>query len=161
MVMPSGVTAAVDGRRRERPGSLLVLLPGLLLGVVAGAAVAGGIGLMRDGMGMPSGWADRLPFHSWVFGGIALLVGVAIPQTLACGAVLFRHRRASLAAAAAGVLLVGWILVELLVLREYSVLQPVIAAMGLLETACAWWWCLEVPIGSAGRTATRSGPAPG
>src|SRR4249919_2963787 len=65
--------------RRGRQGWILA---GLLF-FVAVAAVFGGVGLIRDGMGMPADWADRLPFGSWTLGGIALLLGVAAPQLAA------------------------------------------------------------------------------
>jgi hypothetical protein len=40
----------------------------------------------------------------------------------------------------AGLLLVAWIVVEVLVLRRYFFLQPVIAAIGTAEMLLAWRW---------------------
>jgi 4-amino-4-deoxy-L-arabinose transferase-like glycosyltransferase len=69
-----------------------------------------------------------------VFGGIALACVVAIPATLATVLVWRQHRRAREALAVTGLLLVGWILVEVLVVRVFSPLQPVclVAGAGLI-----------------------------
>ena len=40
----------------------------------------------------------------------------------------------------AGLALVAWILIQLLVLQRYFFLQPVIACMGALEVLLAWAW---------------------
>ena len=40
----------------------------------------------------------------------------------------------------AGLLLVAWIAVELLILRRYFFLQPVIAGIGAAEILLAWRW---------------------
>jgi hypothetical protein len=82
----------------------------------------------------PESLAARLPFRSPVFGGIALGCVVAIPATLATVLVWRRHRRAREAVALTGLLLLGWILVEVLVVRVFSPLQPVflLAGAGLI-----------------------------
>ncbi len=59
------MTTVVQGRWEVTPrrgwagGALLVVLL-----LVAANAVYGGIGLMVNGMGMPSEWLDRLPVDS-------------------------------------------------------------------------------------------------
>jgi hypothetical protein len=40
----------------------------------------------------------------------------------------------------AGLLLIAWIAVELLILRRYFFLQPVIAGIGAAEILLAWRW---------------------
>ena len=40
----------------------------------------------------------------------------------------------------AGLLLIAWIAVELLILRRYFFLQPVIAGVGAAEILLAWRW---------------------
>ena len=73
----------------------------------------------------------RLPFHSPVFGGIALACVVAVPATGAALLAWRRHPRARDAATLAGVLLIGWIVVEVAVVRQFSVLQAVYGLAGL------------------------------
>ena len=40
----------------------------------------------------------------------------------------------------AGLALVGWIVVQLLVLQHFFFLQPVVAVLGLAEIVLAWLW---------------------
>ena len=74
------------------------------------------------------GWAPRT------------LTGVAVPQ-LATAVLIGSGRRSGLAAGyLAGLLLVAWIVVEMLILRRYFFLQPVIAAVGAAKVLLAWRW---------------------
>jgi hypothetical protein len=99
-------------------------------GFIAVSAYAGSIGLISRLLPVSASLAERLPFHSPVFGGIALALIVGLPSS--CVAVLSwrRHPRTPDAAALAGLLLVGWVVVELAVIRQFSVLQAVYAAAG-------------------------------
>ena len=133
------VVSLARGWRVGRRGWQRPVLAGLLF-FVAVAAVFGGVGLIRNGMGMPAEWASRLPSGSWTLGGIALLVGVAVPQLAAGWLVASADQRAAIAALAAGLALVVWIAVQLLVLRRYFFLQPVIVGLGVAEAGLAWWW---------------------
>jgi hypothetical protein len=73
----------------------------------------------------------RLPLHSPVFAGIALACVVAVPATVVAVLAWRRHPRDRDAAAVAGVLLVGWIVVELAVVRQFGALQVVYGLAGL------------------------------
>jgi hypothetical protein len=77
-----GVTAAprppVTPRRGWHPWTLAVLD-----GLTGAAAVYGGAELIRDGFGMPDGWLAGTPLTGWVLPGVALLIGVAVPQLAA------------------------------------------------------------------------------
>ncbi len=105
--------------------------------VVAVAAVFGGIGLYRDGMGMPDEWLDRTPFPDWRLPGLALLVLVAVPQLVAAVALAARARWAPGFALLMGAALVAWIVVQVAVLQQFHVMQPTIAAIGLVEALLA------------------------
>jgi hypothetical protein len=112
----------------------------VLDGLIGAAAVYGGAGLIRDGFGMPDGWLAGTPLTGWVLPGVALLIGVAVPQ-LAAAVLISAGARPGLAAAyLGGLLLVAWIAVELLILRRYFFLQPVIAGIGTAEILLAWRW---------------------
>ena len=75
---------------------------------------------------------DRLPFQSPVAGGLALIAVVAAPNTLlAWVAARGQHRSGDLSILT-GVLLAGWILVELAFIRELSFFHPVYFALGAL-----------------------------
>ncbi len=114
-------------------------LAGLLL-LVGAAGVFGGVSLIRDGLGMPLGWLGNTPLTSWVLPGAALLIGVAVPQVTALGLVVSGHRWALVAGYVAGLALVIWIAVQVLVLQRYFFLQPVITGFGAVEILLAWLW---------------------
>ena len=120
-----------DGRLRPEPGNRARR---------RGLVAVGGAGLIRDGFGMPDGWLAGTPLTGWVLPGVALLIGVAVPQ-LAAAVLIAAGVRPGLAAGyLAGLLLVAWIAVELLILRRYFFLQPVIAGIGAAEILLAWRW---------------------
>ena len=111
-----------------------------VLVLVAVNAGYGGVGLMVNGMGMPDDWLARTPFATWTWPGVALLVTVAVPQLVAAGLALASHRLAPLAGLVVGAGLVMWIVVQVLVLRRYFFLQPVIAGLGVVEMVIALGW---------------------
>ena len=114
-------------------------LLGLLLFVGIGA-VYGGVELVRNGMGMPLDWLDRLPVDTWTWPGVALLATVALPQLATAWLVWRRDPRAGVVGVLAGAALVLWIVVQLALLPRYFFLQPVIAGIGILEVLVAGWW---------------------
>jgi len=134
-----GVTAAPRPPAPARRGWYRRVLA-ILDGLTGAAAVYGAAGLIRDGFGMPDGWLAGTPLTGWVLPGVALLIGVAVPQ-LAAAVLIAAGVRPGLAAGfLAGLLLIAWIAVELLVLRRYFFLQPVIAGIGAAEILLAWRW---------------------
>jgi len=100
----------------------LVLLEALL----GASAVYGGFGLLTGTLGMSDAWLAGTPFTSWLVPGIALLLVVAAPMLAAAVLEIRRHHLAPTASVLAGVLQVGWIAVQLLVMQRYFVLQPVV-----------------------------------
>jgi hypothetical protein len=106
----------------------------LYLGFIAVSAWFGVVGLVAGMLPVSGPLAARLPLHSPMFGGIALACVVAIPATVVTSLALRRHRRTADALTSVGLLLVGWIVVEAAVVREFSPLQPVylLAGMGLI-----------------------------
>lgn len=116
---------------------------GALLGVlfvVAANAIYGGVGLAVNGMGMPTEWLARLPVDTWTLPGAALVLTVAVPQAVAAWFVWRHDPRAGVVGLAVGAALVLWIAVQLLLLRRYFFLQPVIATLGAVEMTLAWAW---------------------
>jgi hypothetical protein len=102
-------------------------------------AVYGGVGLIRDGMGMPAEWLDSTPFGSWVIPGILLLAVIGVPMVTAATAELLRWRWAYLASLIAAVFQLGWIVAQVLTLQRYFFLQPVLFVAGLLVGGLAIW----------------------
>jgi len=103
-------------------------------------AVLGGVQMIRDGFGMPPRWLSGTPLTSWALPGVLLLAGVALPQLAAAAMIVTRRRVALAGGYLAGLILVGWIVVQVVVLQRFFFLQPVIAVLGLAETGLAWLW---------------------
>ena len=74
----------------------------------------------------------QLPWGSEVVGGVALLLCVAVPNA-ALGVLALRNDdRVAAAAVVVGLVLVGWILVELAFIRELSFFHPLYVGIGLV-----------------------------
>jgi hypothetical protein len=131
----TGSRLPLAARRGWRPWTLAALAIGT--GV---AAVWGGVQLIQDGFGMPDSWLAGTPITGWLLPGVALLIGVAVPQLSAAVVIATGGPRALAAGYLAGLLLVAWIAVELLILQHYFFLQPAIAAIGMAEVLLAWRW---------------------
>ena len=108
-----------------------------LVAAVAGLnALSAGVGAV----GLATGWLDldpaataRLPWGSPVFGGAALATIVALPNAVLAVAALRRDPGCGRLSIGVGVVLVGWIVVELAVIREVSFFHPLYAAIGVLQ----------------------------
>jgi hypothetical protein len=95
------------------------------------AAFGGSIGLATGTLALDGDLNERLPFASPVFGGIALAALVATPFTVVAVLAWRGDRRCELAAGVTGLLLVGWIAVQLAVLRAPAFLHAFYLAVGL------------------------------
>jgi CHASE2 domain-containing sensor protein len=98
--------------------------------IAAVAAGAGAIGLLIGATDFGPELDERLPFASVTFAAFALLVVVALPMAGVAVLASRRDHRAPNSAIVAGALLVGWIAIQLLLLRSFSWLQPACAALG-------------------------------
>jgi hypothetical protein len=103
-------------------------------GVVAVSAVALATGLIDMGEAI----TDRIPFHSTLFGGLAPALVVALPMAIAAYLAATGAPRAAQAAMVAGALLVGWIVVQVLIIRTFSWLQPAMALAGAVVFLAGW-----------------------
>ncbi|MGW5055038.1 hypothetical protein [Actinokineospora sp. NPDC004072] len=131
------MTRALRARTRRRWAGL----GGVLAGFMAVWAYAGAVGVIGGGVDFGPDITARLPWESTTVAGIALLACVAAPMTAACALVWRGSGRAPRALVVAGVLLAGWIVVQLAVIRTFSWLQPfclgyaiVVAALGVMST---------------------------
>ncbi|MBZ5738698.1 hypothetical protein [Nocardioides mangrovi] len=104
----------------------------LVAGLTAIAAVAGAVAMALGTLGMPEEVEDRLPFGSPVAGAAALLLVVGVPNAVLALLARRGDPRTGRAAVAVGLVLVGWIVVQVLVIRELSPLQPTFVLVGVL-----------------------------
>lgn len=118
---------ASEGSAASRHGVLAVLA-----GLIALSAYGGALGLITGLLNLRSTVAGRLPFHSPVVGGLALIAVVAAPATLLAWQAARGQRGAGDLSILTGGLLAGWILVELAVIRELSFFHPIYFALGVL-----------------------------
>lgn len=98
--------------------------------VVAVNALGGGIYGLMGAKGVPREWLEGTPFRSYLIPSLVLLVAVAGSAAVAAGALIAAHDRASGAGIVAGVTLIGWIVVETVVI-PFSWLQPTFFAIGI------------------------------
>jgi pimeloyl-ACP methyl ester carboxylesterase len=90
---------------------------------------------------------DRLPFDSLVLAGVALAVVVAIPLSVLAAAAWTGHPRTEQLSLAAGTALIAWIVVQLWILRSFSLLHVVYLAVGSYFVVASQ----RVRLGPAGR----------
>ena len=96
------------------------------------SAVGGGVSLILGYLSVGPELTARLPWGSAVVGGVALLLCVAVPNAVLGVLALRKDDRVAGAAVGVGLLLVGWILVELAFIRELSFFHPLYAGIGLV-----------------------------
>jgi hypothetical protein len=119
----------VRAAKPPRPWPLVVLE--LLIAV---NAVGGGVYGLAGAKDVPREWLDGSPFHSFVIPSLVLLVAVGGSMVAAVSSLLAGYRRAAELSIAAGLILLGWITVETLVI-PFSWLQPSFFALGLAVVA--------------------------
>ena len=105
---------------------------GLGEGAVAVAAFAGAVGLVGGSIDLGTSVNRRLPFESPGFAAVALVIVVGLPMAAAAIQSWRGSTKANLLAMAAGALLVGWIAVEVLIIRSFSWLQPTFLLAGAI-----------------------------
>lgn len=74
---------------------------------------------------------SRLPFASPVFGGLALMVTIAVPFAVLAWWAARGDWRTDIASIVTGLTLVAWLVIELAFIRELSFLHPLLGATGI------------------------------
>ena len=104
---------------------------GVAASLVAISAFGGTLGLASGSLTLGEKVAARLPFHSPVFGGIALAMIVGVPYTVLSLWAWRGDQRSARTAVLAGVALLGWLVVELAFIREFSYFHVIYGVIGL------------------------------
>lgn len=121
-------SASVLGGRALRRG----LIGSELL--ISLCAVGGAVYGLSGAEDMPREWLDGTPFRSYLVPSLVLLVAVGGGMALAAALLVSRNEFAPEASLAAGLILVAWILVQVLIIVPdggFSWLQPTLFAAGL------------------------------
>lgn len=100
-------------------------------------AWAGGVGLVSGGTDFGDAINRRLPFDSPVLAGFALLVIVGVPLTVLARSAWTGGPRTDEVALWAGLVLIGWIVVQIAVIRAFSLFQPAYVAVGAAFVAAS------------------------
>ncbi|GCD89077.1 hypothetical protein [Nocardioides sp. LS1] len=119
--------AASSGTWRPQPHRSVL---GWVAALNAVAAVGGAWGLASGSLDLGATIEARLPAGSPVLAAVALALAVALPNTALAVLALLGDRRTPLAAVVTGVVLVGWIVVELAFIRGLSFFHPLYTAIG-------------------------------
>jgi hypothetical protein len=122
--------AATGRALRAAPAS--VVIPCALFGLVA---VAGAGGLAWGVLDLGDRVRDGLPWDSPVLAGASLLAVVGLPMLLAAWAGARANPATGKLTMLAGGLLIGWIVVQLVVLVTFSWLQPLCLLSGVVLVA--------------------------
>ncbi len=110
----------------------------LVAGFSALSALAGMLGLtVGGGMGIPLEWIEGSPFDSYFWPGIVLGVVVGGVQVLALVAQLCRFALARGLHAAAGLVMMIWIFVEIAIMLVWSPLHGIYFVAGLVQVVLA------------------------
>ncbi len=107
---------------------------GALEAAVAVSAAGGAVYGLSGAPGVKTSWLDGSPFSSYVIPSVVLLVAVGGSAALAFAALAMRSPWAAPLGVAAGVILVGWIAVEVIWI-PFSPLQPACLVAGIAMVA--------------------------
>lgn len=119
-----------------------------LLAFNAFSAVGGGIGVVGNAIGFPLTWLRYTPFHSYEIPGIILIVAVGGSASWALVALLCHVRSSRVLAGASGIIMIGWIISEVLLLHAFSFLHLLYFSTGVAVLVLA---LLRLPQGAVSR----------
>ncbi len=120
------------------PLKLIRVISAVVTGVIAATGYLGVLGLLGGSLTFGETINARLPFGSRGIAGVALLIIVAGPMTVATVALLRRTRGSADLMFGAGLLLVAWIAVQLAFIEAYSWFQPTYLALACVVLALGW-----------------------
>jgi hypothetical protein len=116
---------------------------GLILveSVIALNAVGGAVYGLAGAKDVPREWLEGTPFDSYVVPSLILLTGVGGGMAVAALSLLLRWHLAPEISIAAGAVLFGWIVTQVVIIVPdggFSWLQPTMFAVGVLIAALGW-----------------------
>lgn len=102
------------------------IILGVLLLIVALNAFGGGWYALSGAENVPLEWLEGSPFHSYFLPGLFLFVVVGGVCLISALMLFFNARKALAVTRIAGAVLLGWILIQLLIIGYVSFLQPAV-----------------------------------
>lgn len=116
--------SATQRRQSSNPLNTVAVIVSALTALLA---VAGAVGIAGGGIDFGDDIEGRLPWDSRLLAGSALVIIVAIPTALAAAALRARSPRGPAILIAAGMMLFGWIILQVIIIKAFSPLQVIIA----------------------------------
>lgn len=105
-------------------------------------ALYGGLSFMLhpdgSGLGMSAEYLRYSPFSDFFVPGLILFTCNGMLSLVATVLVVFSHRYAVWAVLLQGAILVGWIAVQVLMVRDFQVLHAVMLGTGVLLVVCGY-----------------------
>lgn len=105
---------------------------GIMLLVLAINAIGGGIYGMAGAKDIPAEWLDGSPFSGYFIPSLFLFVVIGGSCLVSAMLVFGRRHMARQSSFFCGILLLAWIMIQLYIIGYVSLLQPAIAASGIL-----------------------------
>lgn len=104
-------------------------------------ALYGGMSLITDPTGdrlkLSGSFLEHTPFDSYLIPGIILFCVNGIFSFVALASVLFKLKKEAIFVLAQGILLSGWIIVQIILIQYfYAPLQGTLLAVGIILTLC-------------------------
>ena len=99
---------------------IFVIIIGLLTGFIALTAIGGGIALLTgaEANRFPIEWLDGTPFKDYTIPALLLAIAVGGSSLVACLAILRGRNVATPASMLAGLIMMGYIVVEVMILKQ-------------------------------------------
>ena len=111
---------------------------GSLLAFGALNAIGGGYYGLSGAAGVPTEWLEGSPFSDYFIPSLILLVVVGGSFVIAAIVVFAGLRIARVAALAAGLVVLGWLVAQVAIIGYVSWMQPTTAVAGVLVLLLAW-----------------------
>ena len=129
-------------------------LSAIILLVINGiGAVAGGIALIGDPSGRVLGWTTAMlehsPFEDYLLPGIILFVFNGLLSMAVAFLTLKKRKYYSSYIILQGAVLCGWIIIQIMLIRDYHPLHLAFLAIGLLLIACGYILSAITPLSFA------------
>ena len=129
-----------------------VRITAIILLIVNGiGALGGGIGLIGDPSGESMGWTTEMlvhsPFKNFFIPGIVLFAANGILSLTVAFITITRKKHYALYLILQGAVLVGWIVVQVLMIRLFYLLHLIFLVVGMLLIACGYILYSTSPVG--------------
>ena len=122
--------------------AVLKIIASVLLLVNGIGALWGGTNLLRDTSGKSMGWSLNMlahtPFSDYFVPGLILFVANGLFSLFVFLLLLFNNRKYPLFILAQGAILVGWIVIQVMMLRTIVPLHLVMLLVGVILVVCGW-----------------------